>query len=525
MAELALKNRSWSILKTWRPYFLIFLVGFLLYFSSLSFDFTYFDDSSLILDKIEILKNFRQVGQIFATDAFFSGDKFYYRPLLNLSFMVDAQWAGSLPFFYHLSNILLHILAASLVFYLLNLILKRRPLAFFLGLIFLVHPVLTQAVAWLPGRNDSLLAIFVLAALAMFLKFSARPALRYYLGYLLFLFLALLSKESAVGLPLLIIYYFYFIDRESLSKIDKFLVVVGSLATGFIWFLMRNFALGAGSTNYESAVVGIVHNSAALLLSLGKLVWPLNLSVLPILADSTIIYGVLALLLLSAGLYWSKEKRYNYLIFGSLWFLVFLLPSFIRLNDLPDFLEHRLYLPFFGFLIVLAEIDFIKKLDFKERRNQLAAALILILLASLTYFHSSVFSDRLTFWQRAAQDSPHSPLAQRNLGVMYYFAGNFPAAETYYQRALKLNPSEIMVHNNLGVIYLAQKRYGLAESEFRQELLVNPNYELAWFNLGEVAYRQGKFLDAKNFWETALLANPDYLEAYQRLLILENRLR
>jgi tetratricopeptide (TPR) repeat protein len=532
---LALKNqeklkdqsglRNWRELKSWRPYFIFFLFGILLYGQTLFFDYTYFDDSTLILEKIDILSNFSNVSQIFSTDAFFSNTKFYYRPLLNLSFMIDAQASGILPIFYHLSNVIFHCLAAGLVFCLLNRVLKRRLLAFYLSLVFLVHPVLTPAVAWLPGRNDSLLTIFVLLSFISFLNFLAKPRLRTYFAYLLFFWLALLSKESAIVLPFLVIFYFLFLEPKKILSSDRFLLIFGSAATAAIWLIMRSLALGGDATNYLQALLGIIHNSAAFLIGLGKIILPFNLSVLPILADSSLVFGLLALAILLAAWFFSRARRNIYLVFGLLWFFVFLAPSFIRLNALPDFLEHRIYLPLVGFLIALAEIDWLKNLDFKKRSVKIGATLILIIFAALTFSQSLKFKDRLIFWQTAAKDSPHSPLAQRNLGVMYYFAGQNVLAVKHYRLALNLNPQEEMAHNNLGVIYLNEGNYSQAEKEFKAELIINPNYDKALFNLGDVYYRTQRFPEAANFFWQALRVNPTYGEAYERWLILQNRLR
>jgi tetratricopeptide (TPR) repeat protein len=439
--------------------------------------------------------------------------------------MLDAQWGGTVPFFYHLDNILLHLLAAALVFYFLAYLTRRRILAGWLSLLFLVHPVLTQAVAWLPGRNDSLLAIFVLAAFLAFWRFAERPKLSSYLAYLGFFIAALLTKENAIVIPVLVIFYFLFIDSRNLLRSDKYLLILGSGAAAFVWFLARHLALGGEPTNYLTASWGILANWPAVVLDIGKLVFPINLSVLPILADSTLVYGIIAAIILAAALFWSRQKRYNYLIFGGLWFFLFLLPSFIRLNALPDFLEHRLYVPLIGFLIIIGEIDWIKNYDFSRWKKQILAVAIILIFAVITCNHSALFSDRLTFWRAAVNSSPHSPLAQRNLGVMYYFQNDFAAALKYDQQAIALNSQEPMVHNNLGVIYLAQKKYSLAEQAFKAELAVNPGYDKALFNLGDLYYRQKNWLLAAQYFSDALQVNPDYYEAYQRWLILQNKLR
>jgi len=491
----------------------------------LFFDFTYLDDNNLILEKASILQEAKNIGLFFTNDVFLSPDKFYYRPLLNLSFMFDAQSGATLPTRYHFSNIIFHLLAVSLAFCLLRRLTKRPELSLGLSLIYLVHPVLTQAVAWIPGRNDVLLAIFVLAAFLKFLDFSERPRLPNYLSYLLFLFLALLTKETAVFLPILIIFYFLFINSGKMERHDKWLIFFGSLATGAIWFLMRTFALDNNPFNYTTALVGSLANLPALHLYLGKLLFPFNLAVFPILADSTLIYGLSTIILLILAIIFSHQKNKHLITFGLLWFLLFLLPAFFRLNSVSDFLEHRVYLPFFGFLIIIAELDWLKNLQFSKRSTQIGGAILLLILGLLTLGHSQSFRSRLDFWQAAATTSPHSPLAQRNLGAMYYLDGDFEKAAQYYRQALVLNENEPMAHNNLGVIYLAQDSLSQAEKEFKKELLLNPDYDYALFNLGDLYYRQQRFTEAAAMWQAALRVNPYYLEPREHLLMLENRLK
>lgn len=368
------------MLKNWRPYFILFVLGFLLYGQSLFFSFSYFDDQSLILDNAPILSNLENIGEVFTSDAFFSSAKFYYRPILNLSFMLDMQVGGTLPFIYHLVNILIHILVAFLVFRLFIKLNYKRELAFLFATIFLVHPVLTQAVAWIPGRNDTLLALFVLAAFNSFLSFKENPQPRYYIAYLAFLLLALFTKETAAMLPLVIIFYLLVIAKRKILNSDKWLLIIGSLAMGIIWYLFRRFALGSDPVTFKILIESTLRNFPAVLLSIGKVFLPFNLTVLPILADTKYIYGLISLPILIIAILLSPKKNWRYLGLGLIWFSLFLFPSLIRLNliDTPDFLEHRLYLPIIGLFIMIAEIDFVKNLDFKNKFVKLGSLLLII---------------------------------------------------------------------------------------------------------------------------------------------------
>ena len=503
---------------TWRrfwPYFLLAIFGLTLYGRAFFFDLSYLDDNVLIVDHFPIISNFKNIDLVFANDVFFSTDKNYYRPLLNVSLMVDAAIGGTNLAIYHGTNIILHLLVAMLIFAVFKKMAYAQALAFFLSLIFLVHPTLSQAVAWIPGRNDSLLALFVL-------YWQERGGLAYYLAYLALFALGLLTKETAVILPFLLMLYSALLRRDNWRRPDFWLFIIGSGTLGFIWLLMRRLALGSGTADLLAAAWSWLENAPATLIYVGKLILPVNLGVFPILADSTLSYGLISLLILGLGLFFSRQRRWPQVLFGCAWLLAFLWPSFIRPVGIPDFLEHRLYLPFFGFLIFLAEIDLLSRADWRRRSSRIIGGLVIMVLSSITFFHIGVFHDRLAFWQAAAASSPHSPLVRRNLGVMYYFAGDFSQAVSNYQAALDLNSQEEMVHNNLGVIYLEQDRLEEAIREFKNELAVNPDYDKALFNLGEAYNKAGQRVEAERFWRAALAANPANGEARQRLLIQEN---
>lgn len=506
------------LLRGWRPFLFLLIIGLALYGRTVLFNFTYLDDNALIIDNYPYISDVSNIGKIFSSDVFFSTDKNYYRPILNLSFLIDTTLFGSVPGAYHLTNIILHILAASLVFILFLKLGRSRNLSFFLATLFLVHPLLTQAVAWIPGRNDLLLGVLILASWLLFLNFSERPRLWTYLGYLFFFWLAILTKETAIFLPILTVFYFLFIRPERVNRHDRWLLVAGSGTVIFFWLLMRSFALGISGQEASGAIVSALNNSPAVLLYLGKLLFPFNLQVFPILEDSNLFFGLASLVVMALALWFSKSKRLEYLIFGLLWYGLFLAPSFVRLTGLPDFLEHRSYLPFVGFLLILAETDWVSGPVKREKLRSFLALVLLTAFFIISYLHSGVFRGRLEFWEAAVKGSPHSPLVQRNLGAMYYLDGRWDEALKHYSTALTLNPSEPMAHNNIGVIYLNQEKYVEAEREFLEELEVNPGYDKALFNLGESYFFRGQKEEANKYWRAALLANPVNPDALSRLL-------
>ncbi|MBU0881207.1 MAG: tetratricopeptide repeat protein [Candidatus Omnitrophica bacterium] len=512
-------------------YAIIAGTGFLVYFKSLFFGFTYLDDNVLVINNHRFLSQLSNVFEAFRHEVFhiLHSSAAYYRPMLTVSFILDAQFGGVSPFIYHFTNIIIHLAASCLVFKFLTKLGYRRQLAFFFSLIFSVHPILAQAVSWIPGRNDSLAALFVFASFIFFLDFLDTKRIGYCLAHIFFLGLAMFTKESALLLmPVCALYYILIWKkerrkREDVSHQGKSLLFIctGWLTVTGFWFFLRSVALSNNPLPMTGADMAksVFLNLPALIQFIGKIIFPFNLSVLPLIQDTTFIYGILALALIVPALFFSKGARTGFIVFGASWFLLFLLPSFIRPNPtiVADFIEHRAYLPMVGFFILLLEIDAIKTIDFRLKRYLAAAGVVIILFAAITFIHTDNFKNRLSFWLNAATKSPHSPLAHRNLGAMYYLDGLPDKAEPEYRKALELNPLEQMAHNNLGLIYASRGNYKDAEEEYKKELAVNPAYDDVRFNLGILYYKLGEFKKAETLWKKVIELNPDHIGAYANL--------
>lgn len=485
------------------------IIALIIYGKTLFFGFVYLDDNVWILDYQWYLKDMSNAIDLLSQPDLIS--KVFFRPILNLSFFMNAQMGGAELFSYRLTNILFHIINTCLIFHLFQRLGYDEKKSFWTALLIEVHPVLTSAVAWVPGRTDSLLAIWVLSSMICFLKSIQLEKLRYYVLHLVFIFLGLLTKETAIAIPLVASFYFWFVFENRRRRL--FLpFIVGWGGVGLVWFLLRRLAL----QQYSHILPGVAfdsffHNLPAIISYLGKIVFPVNLSVLPVLEDLVLKWGVLAFFILGSLILASKYMRVSYVMFGGFWFLVFLLPSLVA-----SFLKHeyRLYLSMIGFFIVMWEIDFFRTI---KKQQVIVLSLVAIIFAGILFVYSGQYKDRMMFWTNAVTHSPHSPLAHRNLGAMYHLDGNIEKAAEEYKVALKLNPKENMVHNNLGIIYMRQKLYAQAEKEYKAEIRDNPSYDNVYFNLGVLYSRQQHYDKAITFWKKTLQLNPKYVEAYENL--------
>ena len=514
------------LLASWRPYALIGAAGFALYFRVLSFGYVYLDDNSLILDRSPRLNGFAGVLDAFRSDIFHShGGGAFYRPVFALSLGLDAWLRGASPVVYHLDNVVVHLAAAGLVFALLARLGYSRGTALFCALLFDVHPVLSQAVAWIPGRNDSLAAVFVLSA---FLPFAAcLDARRERAGgwclctaHVLFFALALFTKETAVASIGVFLVYAFLLRKERERG------ALAACAVGWLAVLAAYYALRRGAlvdplrlSPVEMArSIGL--NLPGLLQSAGKILLPVNLAVLATIGDTGLFYGAAASLAVLGALATTPKKRWRNILFGLCWFVLFFLPSMLlRSTKTADIaLEHRSYLPIIGFLIVLMETAAAR--DRRGRSAVVLGALVLAVFSTVTWRRLDVFKDRLVFWRSAVGTSPHLPWAHVNLGTVYYMDGDLARAAAEFSAASALNPREPMVHNDTGLIFLREGRIPEAEREFKAELAINPDFDNALFNLGQVYYHLGRPAQAESFWEKTLKVNPDYAGAYYGLIVL-----
>jgi protein O-mannosyl-transferase len=502
-------------------YFFVSLLGIFVHARSLFFDFTYFDDNVLILDNLPFLQNIRNIITSFSMEVFhvLHGSAAYYRPLLTISFIPDAIIGGSSPFTYHFTNICIHLIASCLLLRLLLALKYSKTFSLFCSLLFVVHPTLTQAVAWIPGRNDSLLAVFVITSFTAFVQYLDRKSVLSLGANGIFFACAIFTKETALLLPGILILFLFIHSKQKRNVLIRFIPIWGGVIA--LWALLRHHALvnPIPMTNIDM-IQSVWNNLPALIQLLGKVFFPFNLSVLPIIQDTTFVWGILATFILISifvfTLITQSRKSVCMMLFGLMWFVVFLLPSFIRPNPtiVADFIEHRLYLPMIGLFILIAESDLSRHVRGIHRSFLLNVGVgVIIVFSVITFIHERNFSDKITFWTNAAITSPHSPLAQRNLGAMYYLAGDMEMAEMYYKKSLALNVNEQMVNNNLGLIYAARGDNIKAEAAYKRELSINPNYDNAHYNLGLLYYKRGRIEEAKNLWEETLAINPDYTDA------------
>jgi Tfp pilus assembly protein PilF len=501
-------------LESWHPYAWITAVGLALYFRAVFFGWSYWDDDHLVLLNYERISHLRNIGLAFRTDVNWQAPGYYYRPGLTLSLMADALWGGIKPWAYHAGNLIQHVIASCLVLAFFRKLGGRTRTAFVSAMLFAVHPVNAQAVAWIPGRNDLLLAAFAIQSFLFFVRYLDQGGLKWLGGSLAFYALAVFTKEAGLLLPLVFFWYLVLFQREKLASMSLVLLVAGWIAVAAGFLLTRSMVVYSGVARFTQAG----DNLTGLVNYIGKILIPVNLSVLPVPQDMKMLPGMAALFILVLFFLWGKVADKRRFLFGLGWFLVFLLPLLLRGAGFPNYLEHRMYLPLPGLLLMVQESGVFHRRPVSKIVGIAVPATILA-FAAINLQHQEAFKDDISFWQNAVRTSPHAYFGHTVLAQRLGARGLWEHAENEFKISLSLNPSDPLVENDLGQVLAAQNKWPEAEQAFLRALEGMPGDAGLLKNLGQVSMRKGDWVQAESRYREILGPNPDDPEVLDRLAL------
>jgi len=493
-------------------------VVIVVYAGSFSSGFTELDDTIFINERQDYNSDISNLGTSFERGVFDATKDTYYRPLLLDSFVLNHQISGTSIKGYHVVNILLHIIAVLLLFALL----KRTgivPLhAFLLSILFAVHPVLSQAVSWIPGRNDSLLGIFCFAFMLLSIRYLQSGKWIFALCQFIFLLAALFTKETAVFIPPAFFLLLLLLPNLTWRHKRNIILYVTWVVAVIIWYVMRSNATLQNEPLDAAEMVKTFFGRCLISVQyLGKIILPFNLSVFPMMEETSYIFGIAALLLLGLLIYFSKERNNKIILAGFGWFLLMLFPAFLlpaSLNN-QDF-EHRLYVPLFGILLVLGQTALFKNL--KTTPTILTVISICIVFSIINIRHQQNFKDPVTFWTSAVHSTPNSAYATMMLAAR--IDETDPAgADSLLLKAWQLNPTEKYVNYYLGKMYIDKDSFRLAEQYLLAELDISAYYE-TYFHLSRIEFEKNNIEGSIRYMEKYLEADPGDEQAMNNYILL-----
>jgi tetratricopeptide (TPR) repeat protein len=444
---------------------LLVILPLILNWKVMSFEFTQFDDRGIIINNYEFLSDFKNIIKAFEKDNFMSKEgKGYYRPVQTVSFMVDAQIGGEKPAVYHFSNLFFHLLTVLVLFFLLRKLGVRDNISFFISLLFSVHPLFTDAIAWIPGRGDLLSGLFCSVSFLSFMYYNTSKNRWYLLAHFAAFILALFSKEISVFLPFVILaYYWIILNNKYKIKILFPFIIVWGLSVG-LFFLLRHVYLNSQDILSFKA---LLHNLPVIPIFFSKLVIPLSLSSLPVYNMLFTVIGLFLFLLSGIYLWNLKTVNRSIILLGFLWFLGFIIPAmFVELifaKVHSDYLECRAYLPSVGIFIALGVI--LNEIIKGKGINTLLKILIpvIVIFSYISYTYSEDFKDTISFYSSLINSNPGNAYALSQRGIQYLNSNELDLALTDFDNSIKVSPTFSDPYFNKGILYNFMKDHEKAE--------------------------------------------------------------
>ena len=446
----------------------------------------------------------------------------YYRPVLMTSFALDYHQWGLDPFGYHITNILIHLANALLVFGIIRLVFRRKLLAFLTAMLFVLHPVQVESVTYISGRADLLAAFFCLLTLYFFIRYADFDGYRrklYFGASVLSFLLALFSKESAVVFPLILIFYETCFRKDGI-KGNKSLKYAFYAAALLVFGIIRHLVLlnvkGTLTASGSLPLSGRICLVPSIIFTYIKLLlFPKGLH----MERSDFLFErphyffehglILAISVLTAiaVFVWLVRKRRREALFGFGWFILLLIPV---LNIIPInafIAEHWLYLPSAGFFL-LCSSALIGLFRFESIKLCIAsfAVVILVMLCTLTIRQNYIWRDPVFFYKYTLKFSPLSTRLRTNLGVEYFNLGLYKDAEREYRQALAAEPAGVNAINdyiNLGAALYWQGKKKESMEAYDNAIRLKPDSPLGYWFMANILFHDNQTKKAIGFYKKA----------------------
>lgn len=477
------------------------------------------DDGALITEN-SYVRNSTYLGAAFFTDLFHSytaSNATHYRPLQTISYLLDYQCWGLNPAGYHMTNVLLHLACALLVWLLIEKLTGHRLLGTTCAALFAVHPTLTNAVAYIAGRADSMAFGFMLTSLLLLLEYRQHPRFpSLYAGSLLCFIAALFSRENALLFPALVALCIAIFPnnparrwRETWRLTLPFIV----LAVLFIPWRAAVLALQHKPILIASATSPLLRLQLffrAIATYLQLLCWPAHLQMdRQIILDSAwwsglTVAGILAVTGLAAMLMWSYRQA-QLVFFGLMWFLITLLPMTGLLSLNATVAEHWLYVPCVGFFVAVGAI--VQSVTGKR----LAWAVCLVALAGLTartIRRNQDWANPMTLFRATRAAAPYSANVRYNYSLELTQAGKTNEALAELERTEQSAPDFVRAKTQLARLYLSHGDLDSAQRKTEATLRLEPRNTLTWLQLAEINERRNRPDEARRDYLAALSCTP-----------------
>jgi protein O-mannosyl-transferase len=514
----------------WRDFLLhaaiIVLAGLWIYSPAYHGDWLWDDDQLLTANPVVQSGSLQGLSKLW-----FNPDGADFFPLSYSALWAQWPFFGPRPTGYHVTTIVLHLIGSLLLWALLDRM--RIPGAWLSSLIFAIHPVAVESVAWVSETKNTLsLPLFLLACLCWVVQDDEHEGprrTRFYLLSIVFFLLAMLAKTSMVGLPVLLLLHAWWkrgtVTVQDLIRTSPFFLI--SLVLGLITIQYQHGrAIGAEKILVGGVASRIATAGMAILFYLKQIVWPVTL--LPIYprweVDPPKVWQFLAWPLIAAATAWLWANRGTanrpgwgrHALFGLGFFLLMVLPvlgfvtiSYMRITWVAD---HFIYLPMIGVIALLGAAA----TRWYERSTPSAQSLILaggaILLATfglLAFRYANAWASEDALWTHTLKTNHDAWQAHNRLGAKKFSRGDIEGGFYHFTQSTRLRPDLGETHNNLGSALSAKGRLDEAIKEFAVACQLTPHVPAMRVNLANALFQAGRFAEASDAFLFLLEKEPN----------------
>jgi protein O-mannosyl-transferase len=523
------KNDGWAVFGV-----CIFLaaITWIVFGQTLRHQFINVDDVRYVLHNPEVTQGLTIEGITWAFTHFYASN---WHPLTWLSHMLDCQLYGLDPAGHHLTNVLLHISTAALLFLVLRQMTAALWRSAFVAAVFAVHPLHVESVAWVAERKDVLSGLFFVLTIAAYVRYVRRPwsPTRYGLVVLLFA-LGLMCKPMLITLPFVLLLLDYWPLNRVSTKRDRnhdFFWVprqllfekLPLLGLAAVSCLVTIFAQKAAIQPLASFPFPLRVGNACIgsVAYLRQLFWPSDLAALypfevrDIAASAIVSLGLFAGI--SAGIF---ILRRPYLVVGWLWYLIMLAPviGIVQVGAQPR-ADRYTYLPHIGLylLVVWTAADLCAGLRHRHLFLGGLSAVILAALALTARTQTSYWRNSQSLWTHTIACTSDNPIARTNLGEAFYAKRQMNEAIAQYQTSLRIYPRQSDAHSALGVALLEVGRADESLAHLLTAVDIDPNNAQAHYNLANTFVQMGQVKEALIHYDRALEIEPHNIEALNNM--------
>ncbi len=527
--------------------------------SSKDFSYVNLDDNRYVYNNAHVVQGLTKESIEWA---FTSLEYDNWHPLTWLSHMLDSQMFGpeglQHPWAYHRTNLLLHTANVVVLFLALRQMTSALWPSMLVAVLFAVHPMRAESVAWISERKDVLSGLFFMLTLWAYGRYATREwSWPRYLLVVTFYGLGLMAKPMLVSLPVLLLLLDYWplrrppysplpysgkgpgarairsgqlsiaprrgmaailLSRAIIEKAPLFLLALASCS--ITMFAQRGAMLVIDNISFSMRLTNSV---AAYASYVGMLFWPANLAPmypfpehgiawLKVTISLAVLVGVSALAI--------RQRRCGWLAVGWLWFLISIFPVIGLVQvGVQSMADRYTYLPHIGLYIVLAWGLETWMARWPQRRWTWAAAVAVAipLFALKTSVQTATWKNNDTFWTAALASNPDIAVAHNNLGYIRQEQGRMDEAFEHFCRAVEIRPRYVEGHINLGNVLTFKGQLEEGLKHYRTAIEIRPDFDQSYVNLGTGLMLRGDFPEAEKNFRIALKINPEYTEAGMKL--------